>query len=185
MITKIRGQQLVDAFFGAGLKRNGSDADIMDVNVDDSTIEISSDALQIKALGISNSHIATDAAIAYSKLSLSNSILEADLAVSNAPTSGYFLKWNGTAMEWANVATGAVQDADLVANEIPAGSINGSNVTFTLAATPVSTSVQIYLNGLMQQPGASKDYELSGGTITFATAPETGDILLANYVKSA
>jgi len=76
MNTKIRGQQIKDAFFGAGLVRNSGDADVTDVNVDDSSIEISSDALQVKDLGITNAMLAGSIAnaklvdIADSKLEL-------------------------------------------------------------------------------------------------------------------
>ena len=66
--------------------------------------------------------------------------------------------------------------------ETPAGLINGSNVTFTLADAPnPSTSLALYRNGLLQLPGT--DYTLSGNVITFATAatPQTGDLLQAYY----
>jgi hypothetical protein len=45
---------------------------VLSVNVDDSTIEIDTDALRVKALGISDGHIASDAAIAWSKLAAGN-----------------------------------------------------------------------------------------------------------------
>jgi len=63
-----------------------------------------------------------------------------------------------------------------VANEAPSGSINSSNVTFTLAHTPVSGSVRVYLNGIHQTA-----YTMSTGTITFSSAPFTGDNLVADY----
>jgi hypothetical protein len=67
-------------------------------------------------------------------------------------------------------------------SEVPTGAINGSNATFTLAATPSpASSLQLYLNGLRQDAGV--DYTLSGATITFFTAslPQSGDLLLASY----
>lgn len=66
--------------------------------------------------------------------------------------------------------------------ETPSGVINGSNTVFTLAFTPSPTnSVQLYLNGLRMDQGL--DYTLSGSTVTFASAsaPQTGDVLLASY----
>ena len=66
--------------------------------------------------------------------------------------------------------------------ETPSGTINGSNVTFTLAFAPSPTSsVQLYLNGLRMDQGL--DYTITGSTISFATAsaPQTGDVLLASY----
>lgn len=67
-----------------------------------------------------------------------------------------------------------------VENEVPSGSVNSSNVTFGLANTPVSGSLKLYRNG-MRQKGGGVDYSISVATITMATAPETGDLLLADY----
>lgn len=52
---------------GDGLTLSGAD---FSVNVDDSTIEISADTLQLKALGIDNSHISGTAGIAVTKLNI-------------------------------------------------------------------------------------------------------------------
>jgi len=66
--------------------------------------------------------------------------------------------------------------------EVPAGTINGVNTTFTLANTPnPSTSLAVYRNGLLMAAGT--DYTLSGQSIQFLTGstPVTGDSLLASY----
>lgn len=69
-----------------------------------------------------------------------------------------------------------------VDDEVPAGTVDGSNLTFTLSAAPNPIlSLRIYKNGmLMQQHG---DYSISGTTVTFvsASAPRTGDALAAYY----
>jgi hypothetical protein len=68
-----------------------------------------------------------------------------------------------------------------VDGEVPSGAINGSNVQFTLANTPVaSSSVSAWRNGLFLHFGV--DFSVSGNTITFlGTAPQTGDVVLASY----
>ena len=66
-----------------------------------------------------------------------------------------------------------------VYSETPSGSVNSSNTAFTLANTPVSGTLRVYQNG--QRITLTTDYTLSGTTITFVTAPETGDILRADY----
>lgn len=81
------------------------------------------------------------------------------------------------------LAANVLKEADIVTRETPAGTINGSNVTFTLANTPVSGTESIFLNGILQDAGAGNDYTISGDTITFETAPATGDKLKANYWK--
>jgi len=65
-------------------------------------------------------------------------------------------------------------------NETPSGTINGTNVTFTLANTP-SNQISLYLNGQYMVPGAGEDYTLSGSTITMAAAPIVGDKLRVCY----
>ena len=68
-----------------------------------------------------------------------------------------------------------------VDSESPSGAIDGSNVTFTLANTPISGSVKLYLNGARQNVGAANDYTISGATITYNTAPLTNSVLLCDY----
>jgi len=66
-----------------------------------------------------------------------------------------------------------------VRNETPSGTVNSSNTSFTIASTPVTGSLMLYVNGVRQK--TTGDYSISGTTITFVTAPQTGDILLADY----
>jgi hypothetical protein len=66
-------------------------------------------------------------------------------------------------------------------NEVPSGTVNGVNTSFTLAAAPLSARLLLFRSGLLMRPGAGNDYVLVGSTITFATAPETGENILAFY----
>lgn len=60
--------------------------------------------------------------------------------------------------------------------------VSGTQV-FSLADSPVDDTVQIYVNGLLQEPGIGNDYMISGQVITFALSLELDDILLASYIK--
>jgi hypothetical protein len=69
-----------------------------------------------------------------------------------------------------------------VDSEAPAGIVDGSNGSFTIAAAPDPiASLTVYRNGLLQQAGS--DYTFSGRTIQFVAAaiPQPGDSLLASY----
>lgn len=67
-----------------------------------------------------------------------------------------------------------------VYRETPSGTVNSSNVAFTLAHTPnPAASLCLFLNG--QLLTYTEDYTLSGNTITFVTAPDTGSIIRASY----
>ena len=97
-----------------------------------------------------------------------------------------------TAMAGTGIsAVNGVLNADAVSDNIVEADIkledesancDDVEVAFTLASTPVTNSVQVFLRGLLQQEGSGKDYVLSGTTVTFATAPKTGDILLIHYI---
>ena len=71
--------------------------------------------------------------------------------------------------------------------EVPGGTKNGTNKTFTLSASPAissTTSQQVlllFLNGLELTPFGTADYTLSGSTITMAQPPLATDWLLAVY----
>ena len=67
-----------------------------------------------------------------------------------------------------------------VDNEIPAGDIDGLNDEYELNFDPDGTE-EVYLNGMLQVPGATEDYTISTTTITMLTVPEVGDVLLVNY----
>jgi hypothetical protein len=78
---------------------------------------------------------------------------------------------------WATELPAALNFAD---DETPSGTINGTNVTFTLAHSPnPAGSLELFLNGLQQNRGV--DYTLSTNTITFTSAPVTSSTLLAWY----
>lgn len=67
--------------------------------------------------------------------------------------------------------------------ETPSGTINGSNDAFSLANSPVSGSVMLFLNGVLLEAGSGNDYTISGTSITMATAPSSGDKLRATYFR--
>jgi hypothetical protein len=66
--------------------------------------------------------------------------------------------------------------------EVPGGTVDGSNATFTLANAPSpAASLELFRNGLEQNRSA--DYTLTGSTVQFLTGamPQPGDTLLAWY----
>jgi len=71
---------------GAGLTKTGN---TLSVNVDNSTIEINSNNLRVKPLGITNAEVSASAAIVYSKLSIADN----DLTI--AKTNGLQTALNG------------------------------------------------------------------------------------------
>ena len=88
-----------------------------------------------------------------------------------------------TAITWFQIPTTAtgLANSNFVDKETPSGTVNGSNTTFTLANTPVAGSEHVHINGLLMDVGAGNDYTISGATITFTPAPETGDKIRVSY----
>ena len=153
----------VDAIAGNGLT---TDSDgVLDINVDDSTVEIDTDTLRVKDEGIT----------------------APKLDIVNAEADGKVLSWSAGdgQMKWIDPDVDAVQNDDItkenLSSEIDESGYAGEH---TLSNTPVANSVQVFLNGLMQEEGSGKDYTLDGTTVTFSTQPESGDILIVHYIVS-
>lgn len=92
---------------------------------------------------------------------------------------------NTTAITWSNpITAGGLTAANFVDREVPSGSINGSNTAFVLTNTPTTGSEHVYLNGILQEPGAGNDYTISAATITMLTAPLSGEKIRVSYRKA-
>jgi len=99
------------------------------------------------------------------------------------------IRLNGNSMEIAldageilyNDGTSVVGH-EMIVRETPSGAINGVNTTYTLANAPAGDVEELYLNGVLQEPGG-EDYTISGATITFVDAPEAGDRIRASYIS--
>src|SRR3989304_6845814 len=198
--TAVRGLQIRDAFFGDGLKRNVGDgniaeldlksggglkidtfqlavepsdfvgqglvdnADNIDVNVDDIGIEIGSgNGVQIKEAGVPEIKLDINTA-------------------SGAGVDGFVLYWNNGAgkLDYKDVDVSGVQDADIMVEDLT----GNADTSLTLAFAPVANSLQLYLNGLLQEEGSGKDYTISGTAITLAEASLVDDIILVHYIKT-
>lgn len=103
-------------------------------------------------------------------------------AITVSTTVTGLLKGNGTAVSAATAGSDYLAPSNVVTRETPSGSVNGSNTAFTLANTPLAGSEHVWLNGLLQEP-SSEDYSISGATITFVTAPVSGDRIRCSYLK--
>jgi hypothetical protein len=188
--TQIPGPSDVQA--GAGMLRTGN---VLDVVAGDNSLLVSADSLIVLrnaaggvGLGASGLEINLDAAttkiVAPSNVAVK---LDPARAITTSGTVGIGVNIDTTLQIVSNilgVKPGQfVGTASFVVRETPAGLINGSNVTFTLAFVPNPVgSEQIYFNGLLQD-GGGNDYTISGQTITMVVAPPTGSIIRASYMK--
>lgn len=75
-----------------------------------------------------------------------------------------------------------VVQEEIIFGETPAGTIDGSNATFTTAFDFVPGKVAVFLNGLLQK--LVTHYNTTGtDTIIFNDSPVSGDIIEVNYIK--
>lgn len=63
--------------------------------------------------------------------------------------------------------------------ETPSGTINGTNLVFTVAHTPTSGTLKLYKNGLRLKRGT--DYTISSATITMLYTMDVGSTLVCDY----
>lgn len=94
------------------------------------------------------------------------------------PASGEVLSYNGSA--WVN---DAISGASIVQNEVPTGSVNGSNTVFTTAYDFVNTKITVILN--RTELKLNEDYTVTDSNeVTLTTAPATNDDIWVHYVRS-
>jgi len=156
----------ITAVAGNGL---GASAGVISVDVDDITIEIATGGLQVKVDSIDDSHL--DAGVG---------------------TAGQVLKkGTGNIIYWAteaSVSEDYIQEAEIITENVSAQiGVTGYTGAFDITYSPILSSVQVFLNGLLQEEGTGKDYEI-GGTgnkvVTFVTDPVAGDIVIIHYVRT-
>jgi len=88
---------------------------------------------------------------------------------------------NGTSGPCGSSGTSSVS-AVFVDAEVPSGTLNGSNLTFSLSQAPSpTTSLELFRNGVLMEAGL--DFSLSANAVTFSafSTPQANDVLLAYY----
>lgn len=126
-----------------------------------------------------------------SGVGITNSTTSAQLIVSNASNQATWVSASGDVTVNSSgtftvnntAGTGFLKYGNYVANETPGGSVNGTNISFTLANAPQVNSLELFLNGQLLEPGSGNDYTISGAAITMLFAPLSGDKLRAYYWK--
>jgi hypothetical protein len=162
--TQLPGPSDITA--GAGLLRTGQ---VIDIVAADTSMTIGTDNIAVSrdaagAVGLSTGL----------KVNVDNLTIEI-----NSNT----LRVKAASIGDAQLSTVYQKQANIVTRETPGGTINGTNTAFTLAVAPVAGTEQLFLNGILQEPGAGNDYTISGVNITMLAAPVTGDRLKVNYLK--
>lgn len=89
---------------------------------------------------------------------------------------------NSTTPPTIGISPGVISggtEVNFADEEVPSGSINGTNLTFTISHTPTSGSLKLFKNGLRLKRGV--DYTLSVATITMLYTVDSGTTLVCDY----
>lgn len=174
VFAQVAGGSLYTA--GAGLVLNGSTFDIvaadtsLTVNADSVQVRLSDASLEVSSGLRVKTGTAGQVYIANSSGVLTPTTLSGDIATVSSAGA-------------VSLVSTVMKTTNYVVRETPSGLVNGSNTTYVLANAPISGTEEVYLNGIQQDPGAGNDYTISSSTITFLTAPASGDKVRVSYLK--
>ena len=170
---------------------------VLAVGVDDSSIEINSDALRVKASGITNAMLA--GSIAISKLAANDVTIAADSGVSHAIDLGETLTVSGTSNEIETSISNNTLTIGLPDNVTIGGNLTVSGTTTTVQNVAIGAADSIIFEGAtaddfettltVTDPTADRTITLPNVTGTVITTGDTGTVnatmLAANSVDSS
>ena len=170
---------------------------VLAVGVDDSSIEINSDALRVKASGITNAMLA--GSIAISKLAANDVTIAADSGTSHAIDLGETLTVSGTSNEVETSISNNTLTIGLPDNVTIGGNLTVSGTTTTVQNVAIGAADTIIFEGAtadgfettltVTDPTADRTITLPNVTGTVITTGDTGTVdatmLAANSVDSS
>jgi len=142
---------------------------------------------ELENIGI-NSHNDIDAHITGSEFLILSSSSHVPVASRKLTAgSGITLVDNGPGSTLVISTSGSIgQQLSISWSEQPSGDVNGINTTYTLDSNPIpSSSLMLFLNGVLQKQGLNDDYVVSGNYAIFNDAPQISGSLQATYPYAA
>lgn len=129
--------------------------------------------------------LALAAGVAGSGLALTSGVLSVNVDNSTLEISGDTLRVKAAGITPNELASNSVTFVKTfqVVRQVPSGTIDGINSTFTPGSLYVNGSEMVFLNGILQNAGGN-DYTGNGTTVVFLNAPLAGDVLLISYWRA-
>jgi hypothetical protein len=92
---------------------------------------------------------------------------------------------SGTTLGTGDLPSGTMNSANYTVRETPSPAPNGVATVFTATGNAVPGSEQVYLNGVLMEPGAGNDYTVTNTplTVTFLFVPFPTDKIRITYLK--
>ena len=171
---------------GGGMTKSGNTLDVVGttnrivINAD--SVDIGTDVVTLDAAQTLTNKTLTSPTLNSPTISTPSGLVKGDVLLGNVDDTSDANKPVSTAQQTAldlklTIAKYAVREA-------LGGVKNGSNTAFTFAAAIVSGTEMIFLNGVLQDPGAGNDYTITGVNVTMAIAPISTDKIVATSIKS-
>ena len=83
-----------------------------------------------------------------------------------------------------NLGSAPMPFARFINRETPVGAVDGVNALFQLAYPQAPGSENVFLNGMLMEPGAGNDYTIDAqGAITLMRSPLVGDRIKVSYFR--
>lgn len=145
---------IADSVAGDGL---GHSSGVLSVNVDDSSIETNSDALRVKASGITNAMLAgsiTNAKITNSKIVVTDGSNASDIDLGATLTFAGVNNETDVSQSSGTVSVGIVSNPTLTGNVTVTGNLTVSGSTTTVNSTTVTIDDPIFTLGGDTAPGS-------------------------------
>lgn len=161
---------------GAGLTKSGNQLDVISanagitVNADSIALTLDGTTLTTSGIGLKLSDLPNGKILVGNSSNIATAVsVSGDVTMSNAGVM--------------TVSTTVLKTTNYIVRETPAGAIDGSNTTFTLAFTPQAGTEMLFANGILLEPGATNDYTIAGATITMLFVLQSSDRLKVSYLK--
>jgi hypothetical protein len=157
---------------GDGIARNGSTG-ILEVNDDNSTIEISGDVLRVKDDGITVSKIAEQVALSVLGNGTNST---ANVTALAAGTDGHVLRRSGTAVAFGELGASTVGSSQIVDGSISAGDIGSDAVTTVKILNSNVTTAKIADGNVTNTKLAAKNLTVSSSSGLFSTTSTLANV---------
>jgi hypothetical protein len=158
----------------AGIRTLTLNGNYLDIVGSSATTRFNSDG----SLNIGGTVTATTLASGADKL-----VLASATGVLSAVTIGTGLSYSGGILTATGTLTSSSFQTDY--DDAITGLRNSINTAYTTSQNFVSGSTRVFVNGVRQSRGGSYDYtETAANQITFNYAPDSGDLIVIDYIKS-
>ena len=163
--------------FSNGVSLSGNAVSVLPDPSGTATIAVSASGVKVASASLAVSNLQSGA---YATASTASTLVYRDSS-GRAQFANPSAAQDAATKAYVDSAAGA--NGTVIDNEVPSGTIDGTNATFTLANTPVTGSVKLYLGG--QRLAPTTHYTISGSTITMVSGfePLSGESFLADYRK--